>query len=271
MNLTEIWQTFVNACMSIAWKLLAALLVLVVGNLIIKLVLHLFTKSKGANKIDPTVRGFATSFIKIGLYAVLVTVLVAILGVETASIIAVFASCGAAIALALQGSLANFAGGIMLLIFKPFNVGEYIDCPDFGGTVSEIGIFYTMLITPDNKHITVPNGTILNSVITNYSKEKNRRLEIEWMIDCRADVETVEKIILGEVAKHDNVQGEPAPVVVVKDVTETAMHVALRLWCAGSDFWSLKFALNKEIKVEFDKNGIHIPHKQLDISVNKDQ
>jgi len=270
MNFSTIWQTFVNACMGLAWKLLAAILVLVLGNLIIKLVLHIVKKSKGMNKIDPTVRGFTVSFIKIGLYAVLVTVLVAILGVETASIIAVFASCGAAIALALQGSLANFAGGIMLLIFKPFNAGEYIDAPDFGGTVSEIGIFYTTLITPDNKHITVPNSTILNSVITNYSKEKTRRLEIEWFIDCRADLAEVERIILSEVAKHDNALGDPAPAVVVKEVSETAAAVALRLWCAGSDFWSLKFALTKEIKTEFDKNGIHIPHRQMDVSIKKD-
>ena len=270
MDFSTIWQTFVSACVGLAWKLLAAILVLIVGNLLIKLVLHILKKSKGMAKIDPTARGFVSSFIKIGLYAVLITVLVAILGVETASIIAVFASCGAAIALALQGSLANFAGGIMLLIFKPFNVDEYIDSPDFGGTVSEIGIFYTMLITPDNKHITVPNSTILNSVITNYSKEKYRRLEIEWMIDCRADIAEVEKIILAEVAKHDNIQGEPAPVVVVKGVTETATQVALRVWCASSDFWGLKFALNKEIKTEFDKHNIHIPHKQMDVSVKKD-
>lgn len=270
MNFTEIWNTFVGACIGLAWKLLAAILVLVVGNLLIKLILHVFKKSKGADKIDPTVRGFVSSFIKIGLYAVLITVLVAILGVETASIIAVFASCGAAIALALQGSLANFAGGIMLLIFKPFNAGEYIDSPDFGGTVSEIGIFYTMLVTPDNKHITVPNSTILNSVITNYSKEKTRRLEIEWVIDCRASLDDIEKVILDEVAKHDVVIADPAPAVVVKGVSETGMQVALRLWCKGADFWSLKFALNKEIKTAFDKNGIHIPHKQMDISINKD-
>ena len=172
MDWDLILDSIVSFCVNFAWKIVLSLLVLLVGNLIIRFILKKVTTGKASKKMDPTALTFINSFLKIGLYAVLVVCIVGILGVETASIVTVLATCGAALALALQGSLSNMAGGLMLLIFRPFRVGDFLEACGNSGTVIEVGIFYTVVLTGDNRHITIPNGALLNSVMVNYSRAK---------------------------------------------------------------------------------------------------
>ncbi|MBQ2240721.1 MAG: mechanosensitive ion channel, partial [Clostridia bacterium] len=161
----------VGVAQTVGLKLLAALLTWIIGSLIIKGILKIFPNGKKFEKMDPTVKSFLNSFVNIGLWVILIVCIVAILGVPMASVIAAIASCGVAIGLAMQGSLSNLAGGIMLLLFRPFSVGEFIETSGVSGTVREIGIFYTLIVTGDNKHVTIPNGTMMNNTVINYSRE----------------------------------------------------------------------------------------------------
>ena len=159
----------VGVAQNVGLKLLAAILVWIVGSLLIKGILKIFPNGKKFDKMDPTVKSFLNSFVNIGLWVILIVCIVAILGVPMASVIAAIASCGVAIGLAMQGSLSNLAGGIMLLLFRPFSVDEFIETSGVSGTVREIGIFYTLLITVDNKHVTIPNGAMMNNTVINYT------------------------------------------------------------------------------------------------------
>lgn len=270
MDWNQIWESLVSFCMDIAWKILLSLLVLLVGNLVIRFILKKVKTSKAAQKMDPTALTFINSFLKIGLYAVLVVCIVGILGVQTASIITVLATCGAALALALQGSLSNMAGGLMLLIFRPFRVGDFLEVGSDSGTVIEVGIFYTNLCTGDNRHITIPNGTLLNSVMINYSKEKNRRVDIELSVAYGTDVEKAQDIIMGIVNKHDKILKDPAPFLRMTSMAESSLKITLRVWTDGNDFWDVKFDLTENINKAFTENNISIPYPQMDVHIKND-
>ena len=178
INFAELLNQFTNACISIAWKLIASAIVFMLGRLFIKILLKIFANDKRLGKLDSTVRLFINNFIKITLYIVLAITIVGIMGVPMASVLTVFASAGAAVALAVQGSFSNMMGGVMLLIFKPIAVGELIEVGGNIGTVTEVGIFYTKIKTPDNLVVTVPNKTLVDTTIKNYSKNDTRRVDI---------------------------------------------------------------------------------------------
>lgn len=270
MDWNEIWASVLNFCMDIAWKLVLSLLVLLVGNLIIKFILKKVATGKASQKMDPTALTFINSFLKIGLYAVLLVCIVGILGVETASIITVLATCGAALALALQGSLSNMAGGLMLLIFRPFRVGDFLEVGGNSGSVIEVGIFYTVMRTGDNRHITIPNGTLLNSVMVNYSKEKNRRLDIELDVAYGTDVEKAKEIVMGIVSKEEKILKDPAPFLRMTAMAESSLKITLRVWTDGADYWDVNFNLTEAINEAFKENGIEIPFPQMDVHVKND-
>ena len=270
MKWEEIWPKILDICVSIASRLLLALVVLVVGSLIIRIVLKRYTVSKFAQRTDPTAVTFIRSFLKVGLYAVLLIALVGILGVEMASVITVLATCGAALALALQGSLSNLAGGIMLLVFRPFRAGDYIEAAGESGTVVELGIFYTVLHTPDNIEVSVPNGALLASTVKNYSKNSTRRIAISMHVEYSTDVETVKEVIRQIAESHEKVLSDPAPFIRLTEVTDRSLNITLRVWCANADFWTTKFDLTEAINKAFAQNGISVAIPKMDVRVKKD-
>ncbi|MBE6585246.1 MAG: mechanosensitive ion channel [Ruminococcaceae bacterium] len=270
MDWTEIWASVVAFCIDLAWKILLALLVLLIGNLLIRFILKKVTTGKLTAKVDPTALTFIGSFLKIGLYAVLLVCIVGILGVETASVITVLATCGAALALALQGSLSNMAGGLMLLIFRPFRVGDFLESCGNSGTVIEVGIFYTVLKTGDNRHITIPNGSLLNTVMINYSKEKNRRVDIELNVAYGTDVEAAKEIVMSIVKKHAQILEDPAPFLRMTEMADSSLKMTLRVWVDSADFWGVKFDLTEEINQAFVENHIAIPFPQMDVHIKND-
>ena len=260
-------EHLIPLCISIAGKILACLLILVIGNLLIKLLLKFFPNGKKFDKMDRTVRVFLHHLIKIVLNILLIVSIVAIIGVPMASVITVIASAGAAIALALQGSLSNLAGGFMLLLFRPFRIDDFIETQGVSGTVIDVGFFYTTIRTGDNKHIMLPNGGLTNSTVINYSREENRRVDIDFSIAYESDCDKAIKIINDVITAHELVLNDPAHFVRMTEMTDSAVKITARAWCKSSDYWTVKFDIGDKVKASFTQNGISIPYPQMDVHI----
>ena len=269
------WETiltnFVQGCISIAGRLLLSAIVFGVGMLLIKLLLKFFPNGKRFGRMDETVRIFLNNFIKITLYVLLAIIIISIMGVPMASVITVFATAGAAIALAVQGSLSNLMGGIMLLIFRPISVGDGIEVEDEIGVVTEIGFFYTQILTYDNVHVSIPNGTMTSSIITNYSREEIRRAEINIKVAHGSDIELVKKIVDHVIDKNEKALKDPAHFVRVTDVSDTGMQITIRAWCKKDDYVALRCDLYENCKTAFTRAGIELPTAKVNVQAIKPQ
>ena len=265
------WQTFLNHLLQLATsfglKLIAAIVVLSVGVKLISWVCKLIRKSPRIQKLEDSFESFLTSFIKIALYAVLFITIAMILGVPATSFLTILASCGVAIGLALQGSLSNFAGGLMILFFKPFEIGDYIEADGKSGTVVDISVVYTTLLTPDRKRITMPNGTLTNSSITNYSKEDLRRVDLTFTVGYESSDEAVKSAIKHVVDTHPLTLDTPAPLIRLSQHGDSALVYVAKVWCKNADYWTVYFDITEGVKAEFDKNGISIPYPQVDVHI----
>lgn len=250
-------------------KLLYALLILVVGRLIIKRFLRFLRKWEALNRLDSTVRSFTYSLTQTILYTILAVSVVATLGVPMASITAVIASAGLALGLALQGALSNFAGGIMILLFKPYGVGDYIAAGGGEGTVRDISTFYTELVTIDNKRLIIPNGTLMNANITNYSAEPLRRLDITFQSPAGTPIGRVKETLSSVAKAHVLVLADPAPTVVFTGQNEGIMSFSLRVWCNNKDYWTLHFDLNEQCLEALVKVGVDTPVKRMTVHVEQ--
>lgn len=271
MSTEKIMGFLFDLLASFGIKIITALIVLFVGCKLIKLVKKIIKKSPKLDKIDMGVRTFLSSFLGIALYVILFISIAMILGIPTTSFITALASCGVAIGLALQGALGNLAGGIMILIFKPFKVGDYINASSVSGTVTNITIMYTMLQTPDNKFITIPNGTLTGSVIENYSVADTRRVDLVFSTGYECDIEKVKEILLGAADNHSKVLKDPAPFARLTKHGDSALEYTLRVWCNSADYWDVNFDLVENVKKEFDANGISIPYPQVDVHINNSE
>lgn len=249
-------------------KLLGAFILLLVGMKAIKTLVKFLRTTPKLSKLDESLRSFLASFSNILLYILLVITLAMILGVPATSFITILASCGVAIGLALQGSLSNFAGGLMILFFKPFKVGDYIEASGEAGTVAEISVVYTVILTVDNKRITLPNGALTNSLLINYSSEETRRVDLTFAADYSCDIEKVKNIILQVIKAHPAALKDPAPFVRLSSHSDSALTYTARIWVKNPDYWDVYFDVTEGVKIAFDKNNIKIPYPQLDIHVN---
>ena len=254
-NLTSIGDVLIDAGV----KIVLALLVLIIGKLVIGKVLKVLENLKPLQKQDETLRKFLLHAVKILLYVVLVVSIIGILGIPMASIIAVLASAGLAIGMALQGSLSNFAGGIMLLIFRPFKVGDFINAAGSDGTVREINLFYTVLTTGDNKVISIPNGSLMNANITNMSSEELRRVDLTFSCAKGEDVAQIQQVMLDTMAANELVLDTPEPFARLSGGTNEAMEFTVRAWCKSADYWPVYFDLNQQIAEALGRAGVHAP------------
>lgn len=262
------WKVFfTDLLQSIGVKLIFAALLFAVGMWAAKLLPKILMKTRGYKRLDETLANFIMSFIKIALYAAVFVSVAIVLGVPATSFITALASAGVAIGLALQGSLSNFAGGIMILLFKPFKDGDYIEGAGVSGTVKSITIFYTILDTPDNKQITVPNGSLSNSSVINYSAHETRRNDLVFTVSYESDVESVKAILLKAAYDDERVLKDPAPVALVNNHGDNGLEFTLRIWTKGADYWDANFALKERIKQLFDKYEISIPYPQMDVHI----
>ena len=248
-----------NLCTTIVGKILLALVVWFVGKFIIKKLMGLVKKVPFLEKIDPNTATFIVSAIKWLFYIILVVSIVAILGVPMASVITVLGTAGAAIALSLQGSLANLAGGIMLVIFHPFKVGDFVEAAGVSGIVKEINLFYTVLNTTDNCRINVPNGSLMNTNITDYSAESTRRVDLSFASAKSEDPARIQALMQEVMAAHEKVLQDPAPFARVSGGTNEAMQFTVRAWCKTADYWDVYFDLTQAITEKLGASGIQAP------------
>jgi len=268
MNTEKFLEFLFELFASLGLKLLASLIVLFIGSKLIKFAKKWIKNSAKLEKVDAGVRTFLSSFIGITAYVVLFISIAMILGIPTTSFITALASCGVAIGLALQGALSNLAGGIMILIFKPFQIGDYITTSTTSGTVTNITIMYTILKTPDNKVITIPNGTLTNSVIENYSVEETRRIDLVFTTGYDCDIDKVKGILIDAAKNHEKVLDDPEPFARLTRHGDSALEYTVRVWCKSEDYWEVNFDLMEKVKKDFDKNGIAIPYPQVDIHID---
>jgi small conductance mechanosensitive channel len=259
MNMQAFISSLMELATAVGGKIVLALVVLIVGSAVIKKSVKLVSKSKALNKVEGTVRSFVVSFVKIGLYVVLVISIIGILGVPMASVVAVLASAGVAVGLALQGALSNLAGGIMLMIFRPFRQGDYIEAAGVDGVVQEVTLFYTVLLSLDNKRITVPNGNLMNANVVDYSAEPLRRVDLEFSCAKSEKPAEIQQCILDVVAGSSLALRDPAPFARVSGGTNEAMTFTVRVWCKTADYWDLYFDLNQSIVEAFAAKGVQAP------------
>lgn len=264
-------NTLLHYALSYGGKLLIAAIVAVVGFWLTGLLIGKLKKGKLAAKLEDTVESFVFNFIAIALKTVIVITAIGILGVPMASVITVLATAGAAVGLALQGSLSNLAGGIMLVIFKPFRVKDYIESQGVSGTVEEITIMYTVLVTPDNKLISLPNGALMNSTITNYSKKALRRVDLTFNVASDSDIDRVREMLASIASAHPLVLKDPALASVLTGRTENGLSFALRAWTKNEDYWTVYFDLTEAVKKAFDKTGVEVPFQQMDVHIKNDK
>ncbi len=269
LSSAEAMNWLIDLVTSLGGKLLLGILILTVGLFFVRIIKRFIQKSHKLDKLDPSLRSFILSFASIALYIVLFITLAMVLGVPVTSFITVLATCGAAIGLALQGSLSNFAGGLMILLFKPFKVGDYIETSGEGGTVSEITVVYTVLLTPDNKQITIPNGSITNAVIKNYSAKDTRRVDWLFTADYSCDSDKVKAIIEKIITSHEKSLKDPEAFVKVSKCADSAVEYTARVWVNSSDYWTVYFDVLDEVKKAFQENDITIPYPQMDVHVKQ--
>ena len=252
-------STFAEFCTSIVGKVLLALVVWFVGKFAVKKILGLMDKIKGLDKIEPNTRTFINSAVKWLLYVILIVSIVSILGVPMASVITVLGTAGAAVALSLQGSLANLAGGIMMVIFKPFKVGDFVEAAGVSGVVKEITLFYTVLNTPDNCRIHVPNGSLMNANIIDYSAEDTRRVDLTFACAKSESPAAIQKLILEAMRANEKVLDDPAPFARLSGGTNEAMQFTARAWCKSADYWDVYFDLTQAVTEKLGENGVQAP------------
>ena len=249
----------IEICTAAGSKLILALLIWIIGSIVVKKVVKTVMGLKAMEKLDATVKSFLGNFLKIALYVVLVLSIISVLGVPMASVVAVLASCGVAVGMALQGSLANLAGGIMLMIFKPFKVGDYIVAAGDEGVVQELSMFYTVLNTLDNKRITIPNGSLMNSNIQNFSAEDLRRVDLTFNLTGGRDISEVQQIILDAMATNDLVLKDPAPFASPLEPVSGGLAYTARAWTKSENYWDVYFDLMKKIPTALGAAGVAGP------------
>lgn len=269
MTVEQLLNTLASWAVSIASRLVLAGIVLFAGFKIAKIVLKIMDKSRGFAKIDPAVRSFAKNSASIGMKVLILLTAASILGLNMTSFITILGTVGVAVGLSLQGSLSNIAGGLIILIFKPFKIGDFITVDGSSGTVREIGIFYTHLTTVDNSKIIIPNSLVSNETLINVSEQAFRRVDINVTVSYDSDIQTVKDILLGIANSHPDVLQEPSPPLArLASHGSSALEFTFRAWCKSENYWDVKFDMLESIKNEFDSKGISIPYPQLDVHLN---
>ena len=261
------WDSIKNFLTTAGIDLLRGLAALAIGLFIVHWVMKLFERYESKMKLEPTLRGFIKNLIRILLYVVVIMTAVNTMGIPMTSIVALLGSAGVAVSLAMQGALGNLIGGFILLLLRPFKVREYIKIGEYEGTVQNIGAFYTDLVTPDNRHLSLPNGTLTNTTIINYTREGTRRLDIPFSVSYESDLDTVYRVLKDLAASDPVVLKDPEPAVMMLKCADSGMDFAVRVWVKTADYWPVSFRLLDNGKRALDRAGITIPFPQMDVHV----
>ncbi len=263
----EIWDWLKSWLLNTGVKIVVALLILIISFAIINSVTKKLYKKLQKKHRDETLSRVGTQTARVLLKVVVLVCLIGYVGIETASISAIIASLGVGISLAVQGTLSNFAGGVIIIVMRPFKIGDYIVSNGQEGTVEDIRLFYTHIVTNDNKEVVIPNGTLANNVIVNASAKDTRRVDLVIPVAYGSDVHQVKSVLLSVLNENELVMQEPAPFVEMSKLGDSSLDFTVRAWCNRPDYWTVYFALLDTIKAKLDENGIEIPYNQLDVHV----
>ena len=261
----DIFENFLQKAFDLGVQLLIAIVVLIIGFKIIKIIENNLKKDNKLDKIDKSVKTFLISILSISLKTILLVVAASLVGIPTTSFITILGSAGLAVGLALQGGLSNLAGGVMILIFKPFKVGDFVEVNGSLGTVKSITMFYTNLTTPDNKDVHLPNGSLTNNTIINYSANPERRLDMEFNVSYESDIDKVKKVINKVIDKSEYVIPEKDRIIGLVKHADSSLTFAVKVWVDRTNYLNALYEIQEEMKKAFDKNKIEIPYPQLDI------
>ena len=250
-------------------NLVIALVIFYVGRIAVSLVVRGLRKVLQKNDVDKTLETFVCNVVKMALLIVVIIAAIGALGIQTTSFIAIFGAAGLAVGLALQGSLSNFAAGVLIVLFRPYKVGDYVEGAGIGGTVEQVQILTTVLTTPDNKQVIVPNSQIMNSVITNYSAKDTRRVDMTVGVSYDDDLDKVRRTLEELIAADERVLAEPECKIAVSALADSSVNFVVRPWVKSADYWGVMFDMTEAIKKRFDKEGISFPFPQQDVHLYK--
>ena len=268
-SVNTFWEKINDVAMTFGPRLIGAIITLIIGWWIIKIIQRSIRKSFEKREMEPSLRGFLNSMIGILLKVLLLISVVGMIGVQMTSFIAILGAAGLAVGLALSGTLQNFAGGVVILLFKPFKVGDYIDAQGHSGSVNEIQIFNTILKTPDNKTIIIPNGGLSTGSMVNYSTEPRRRVDFVFGIGYGDDVDKAKTVIQRLIDEDDRILKDPEPFVAVSELADSSVNLVVRVWAEASNYWDIHFDMQEKVYKTFAKEGLNIPFPQMDLHVYK--
>lgn len=270
MTPDEIMHAITALCITLMGKFVKVLLIWFVGRWIVRKVVKLIKKIMVKRKVNASVSSFVSSMIDVVAMAVIIIMIISVLGIDTSSFIALFASAGVAVGMALSGTLQNFAGGVMILLFRPFKVGDYIEAQGIGGSVKEIQIFNTVINTPDNKIILLPNGPLSTGIINNYSREPLRRLDLTFSVAYGDDYERAKAVMLRLIKEDGRALNEPAaPFVALGSLSASSIDLTVRIWCKQEDYWGMKFDLTQKVYETFPKEGLKFPYQTFTVQLDR--
>lgn len=246
-------------------KALFALIALIVGWIAVRVLVRVSSRALGRTKVDPTLATFLNNILRIGLMTLVVLMALQTLGVQTTSFVAILGAAGFAIGFALKDSLGNFASGVLIMIFRPFKAGDYVEAGGASGSVEEVGVFATIIKTPDNKKVIVANSAITGANITNYSAYPTRRVDLVFGIGYGDDIDQARQILTDVVTSDERVLKDPAPVIAVMELADSSVNLHCRPWVKTPDYWAVHWAVTEEVKKRFDAAGVSIPFPQRDV------
>lgn len=251
-------------------KLIAAILVLVIGLWVVKIISKVVRTLLKKSSVDVSLEGFLVSLISILLKVMVYISALGMLGIEMTSFIAILGAAGLAVGMALSGTLQNFAGGVMILLFKPFKVGDFIEAQGYMGSVKQIQIFVTMLTTPDNKTILIPNGPLSNGSLTNFSAQATRRVDLTYGIGYGDDIDKAYEVLKRLIDEDERILKDPEPFMALSELADSSVNIVVRLWVNAPDYWGVHFRMNEQVYKTFDKEGLSIPFPQRDVHIIKE-
>lgn len=263
------YSNYYELAVSYGLKAIYTIVVLIIGLKIIKALKKPLESSFKKSKIDETVQKFILSLVNAVLKVILIIIIASMIGIHTTSLVAVLGAASFAVGLALQGSLSNFAGGVLILLLKPFNINDFIEAQGHMGTVKEIQIFYTHLLTPDNKLIVIPNGNLSNASVINYSKMSTRRVDLTFGVGYDSNIDEVKKTILDVINKQGQILKDPPPFIRLSEHGDSSLNFTVRVWCNAADYWNIYFDLIENVKDAFDDVNIDIPYPHVVVNMNK--
>lgn len=265
----QLISTLKTYTLEFGYKLAGALTALIFGLWFIKIITGGLAKLMKAREVDDSLQPFLRSLLNISLKALLIVSVLSMLGIEMTSFVAILGAAGLAVGMALSGTLQNFAGGVIILIFKPFKVGDVITAQGFTGSVFEIQIFNTVLKTPDNKHIIIPNGTLSTGSLVNFSNEETRRVDWTFGIGYGDDIDKAKQVLLQLIQADVRIKKDPEPFIAVSELGDNSVNLTVRVWVNSTDFGGVFFAMNESVYKTFDKEGLTIPYPQMDVHLSK--